>query len=542
MEGSAASQSERLALPAPPGDDLATRRAKIRELRRHHERLESLVAASADLLMPSSLRHTAERIADALTAVLGATHLSVHLLDASQRVFETLVQRGTSLPDGGDVVELSPSASAYVTDAWRSGQRPGPVVIAEPAAVAHPSIDIPSEMGSVLVLPLLRAREVFGFVLVALGEAEPPSEAVLQVATALSAHIAVAVDRAQLSEQVAVGAQLARALMALDGADDEHPKAWLQVLRERTPAAIGFEVTDVHFYGTSRPQFGSGLERRLWKQWRARRTRPEPMETGDLVYAPVWGTDRAVGMLIATLHRGGLERNERQHLASIAAALGEVVDRRRLQESITRLDRRLAMYDERAEIVDEVGHQLDGVFTAIQRVADDLVASTNGNEVWAAQMRALASEGRARLHRTAASIGALDYDPAGFEASLALLVSRFGFELDAAADVEVRGERRDLPPLVERTLLRVLHEALVWLQPGARSSSIAVHLNYLPDAVELTVRDDGAGIDIRQRGPVASGPYVALRSIRSRVELCGGTLEITWPEPRGLYLNVRVPA
>lgn len=522
-------------------DEVGDHRARIRDLRDHNDQLESLVAASGHLLAPSSLREAADRVADALTSVLGAIHLSVHLLDSSQQRFETLVQRGTDLPAGGNVMDLSPTASAFVTRAWQSGTRPGPVVIPDPAAIVHPDINLPAGMGCVLVLPLIRNREVFGFVLVDLGEAKPPSEPVLEIAAALAAHIAVAVDRAELAEQVAAGAQLARVLMAMDGADDQHPHAWLEVLRARTPAAIGFEITDVRFYGRSRSTFRTDTERDLWRRWRVRQTKPEPVATDDSIFAAVWGTDRAVGMLSATLRHGPLERRELQHLESIAAALGEVVDRRRLRESIVRLDRQLAMYDERAEVVDAVGRQVDGVFTAIRRVADDLASCTNGTEVWVAQLTALTNEGRERLHHTARSIGALDYDPAGFEASLSLLVSRFGAVFDAAADMDVRGDPRPLDGAVERTLLRVLHEALAWLQPGARSSSIAVRLTYLPGSIELTVRDDGASIDIRQRGPVASGPYLALRNIRDRLRRFNGELHITWPEPRGLLISARIP-
>lgn len=542
VDGILADPAEALISSVARSDEMGDHRARIRDLRAHSERLESLVAASGNLLAPSSLREAADRIADALTSVLGAVHLSVHLLDSSQQRFETLVQRGTDLPAGGDVMDLSPTASAFVTRAWQSGARPGPVVIAEPATVVHPDIHLPAGMGCVLVLPLIRNREVFGFVLVDLGDAEAPSESVLEIASALAAHIAVAVDRAELAEQVAAGAQLARVLMAMDGADDQHPHAWLEVLRARTPAAIGFEITDVRFYGRARVSFQTDIERELWRKWRVRHTKPEPVETDDSVFAPVWGTDQAVGILTATLRYGPLERRELQHLESIAAALGEVVDRRRLRESIVQLDRQLAMYDERAEVVDEVGKQVDDVFTAIRRVAEDLASCTDGTEVWVAQLTALTTEGRERLHHTARSIGALDYDPAGFDASLSLLVRRFGTVLDAAADIEVRGEPRPLDGAIERTLLRVLHEALAWLQPGARSSSIAVRLTYLPESIELTVRDDGASIDTRQRGPVASGPFLALRTIRDRLHRLDGELQINWPEPRGLLISARIPA
>ncbi|MGQ0433373.1 MAG: hypothetical protein ACT452_13300 [Microthrixaceae bacterium] len=511
------------------------------DLRSHSERLESLVTASARLLAPSSLRNAAELVADALTSVLGAVHLSVHLLDATQQHFETLVQRGTNLPIGGDVMDLSPSAAAFVTQAWHSGTWPQPVIIPEPAAVAHPAIDLPAEMGCVLVLPLIRNCEVFGFVLVDLGDVEPPAESLLGVASALAAHIAVAVDRAELSEQVAAGAQLARALMSVEAADDQHPHAWLEVLRARTPAAIGFEITNVRFYDRTRASLATDLERELWRKWRTRRTKPEPVEDDVTVYAPVWGSDHVIGMLSARLRHGPLEPREHRHLDSIAAALGEVVDRRRLRESVARLDQQLAMYDERAQVVEDLGKQVDEVLVAIQRLADEVPSTTEGSAAWVRRLTALTREGRERLRHTARSIGALEYDAAGFEASLALLVSRFGAVLEAAADVEVRGEARPLDGAVERTLLRVLHEALAWLQPGARSSNIAVRLTYLPTSVELAVRDDGSSIDIRQRGPIASGPYVAFRSIRDRLRRFDGELRITWPEPRGLLIRARIP-
>jgi signal transduction histidine kinase len=85
-------------------------------------------------------------------------------------------------------------------------------------------------------------------------------------------------------------------------------------------------------------------------------------------------------------------------------------------------------------------------------------------------------------------------------------------------------------------LLRVAQEALVNIYRHAHASVATVSLRRRGQSVELSVRDDGAGL--------AEGPGnffgVGLQSMRHRVETLGGIFRITSPK-RGVKVFASVP-
>jgi signal transduction histidine kinase len=60
----------------------------------------------------------------------------------------------------------------------------------------------------------------------------------------------------------------------------------------------------------------------------------------------------------------------------------------------------------------------------------------------------------------------------------------------------VTGAKRSLPPEVDQAAYRIVQEALTNVSRHAGQASAWVHLCYTPDALEIQVDDDGAGISI----------------------------------------------
>lgn len=99
-------------------------------------------------------------------------------------------------------------------------------------------------------------------------------------------------------------------------------------------------------------------------------------------------------------------------------------------------------------------------------------------------------------------------------------------------ELDVVGEPREVSPVVELTVYRVVQESLTNVRkhatPTARTD---VRLRYLPDAVEIEISDDGAG-SLAHRAP---GLGVGQTGMRERVAAVGGTIEMG-PKSRGGYL------
>lgn len=91
----------------------------------------------------------------------------------------------------------------------------------------------------------------------------------------------------------------------------------------------------------------------------------------------------------------------------------------------------------------------------------------------------------------------------------------------------VEGQERDVPETVGLSAYRVVQEALTNMRKHAHARQAEVILRYLPDGVEVSVRDDGVG----GAGHVGSAGR-GLRGMTERVRLHRGTID-AGPAPEG---------
>ena len=102
-------------------------------------------------------------------------------------------------------------------------------------------------------------------------------------------------------------------------------------------------------------------------------------------------------------------------------------------------------------------------------------------------------------------------------------------------DVNVQGS--DVLPLeVEQDLFRIMQEALANVARHSSASGAGVNLSYDPDAITLTITDDGCGFDTsKQYGGVG------LHSMRERAESMNGELTVESEPGQGTKVSVTLP-
>jgi signal transduction histidine kinase len=109
---------------------------------------------------------------------------------------------------------------------------------------------------------------------------------------------------------------------------------------------------------------------------------------------------------------------------------------------------------------------------------------------------------------------------------------------DAACEVTITGERRDLPAKAGLAVIRTAQEALTNARKHAPGAAVTIALRYSSEWCELHVTDAGG---THEPGPLAaSGGGYGLVGMRERAELIGGTLE-AGPTGEGFSVLLRVP-
>jgi signal transduction histidine kinase len=89
-------------------------------------------------------------------------------------------------------------------------------------------------------------------------------------------------------------------------------------------------------------------------------------------------------------------------------------------------------------------------------------------------------------------------------------------------------------------LYRVVQEALSNVARHAGASVVRVRLAVAPDLLTLTIQDDGRGFLVPAHlGQLTAEGHFGLTGIQERVDLIGGSLEVTSAPGQGTTLRVR---
>ncbi|HEV2060875.1 MAG TPA: HAMP domain-containing sensor histidine kinase [Solirubrobacteraceae bacterium] len=229
--------------------------------------------------------------------------------------------------------------------------------------------------------------------------------------------------------------------------------------------------------------------------------RVDPLRPGERIPAPQ--AESEVGVLTEAFNEM-LDRLETERRESLRRTLSErEAERRRVAD----------------ELHDEIGQNLTALALQLDRLHKRAPLDVRG-EVVDLRDSVLASVEDVRgVVRTLRPEG---LDALGLPAALSSLATRLTQQTGIRI---VRELQRDLPPLEndqELVLYRVAQESVTNAIRHAQAGCIAISLTADGKLVELTVRDDGVGIDERCAAATDGG----IRSMRERALSVGGRLVI----------------
>jgi signal transduction histidine kinase len=226
-------------------------------------------------------------------------------------------------------------------------------------------------------------------------------------------------------------------------------------------------------------------------------------------------------------------------LMGASLALGDGVrSRRLLKESQRERERQARLELERRateqrneerlglarDLHDALGHSMAMISLQSAVAAEALPARVPEAQRAVAEIRDISVATMAELRTTVRRLRSLDSAmelPAGLDELPALAEQARGNGLDVRI-VEL-GDQRDLPDGLGRAAYRIVQEALTNVIRYANATKVTVMLDRGPNALTVTVRDDGRGA-----AEVVEGNGV--RGMRERATELGGQLQITSPD------------
>jgi signal transduction histidine kinase len=190
------------------------------------------------------------------------------------------------------------------------------------------------------------------------------------------------------------------------------------------------------------------------------------------------------------------------------------------------------LHDETGQALTAIGLGLRGVATTVRQDVDKAAHNLR-------QLEGLVARSLEELQRVIADLRPSHLDDLGLSAALRWYTGEVERRTSLDVDLEIKGDRKDLPMEVMTALFRVVQEALNNVIKHADAQKAAVYLIYGDESATVVVVDDGRGFDLDiNKGDRRSW---GLEGMRERASLFGGQFNIYSQPGQGTQVEVTIP-
>jgi PAS domain S-box-containing protein len=211
--------------------------------------------------------------------------------------------------------------------------------------------------------------------------------------------------------------------------------------------------------------------------------------------------------------------------------------RRSEEEAIAEERRRIAR-----EIHDGLAQDLAGLRFEVglwHKLVDDDPARMHAE---LDNLRKLLDDNIREVRRSIFALRPVALEELGFYPALNQFIEEFGEQNQLHIDLRITGPQERLPAFLEPVLFRIVQESLNNAGKHAQAQMIWIALDLeSPDAVKLSVRDDGVGFDSAILDQAVRRGHLGLKQMRERVENLNGTFEIHSQMGSGTEICVALP-
>jgi two-component system sensor histidine kinase UhpB len=228
-----------------------------------------------------------------------------------------------------------------------------------------------------------------------------------------------------------------------------------------------------------------------------------------------------------------------RNLAAKALA-NALTERDRLRRHLMR-----AAEDERLRLSHELHDQTGQTLIAATLAAKEIEKSLDADGLQRlAKLNASLDQMGRTLHQVAWELRPASIDELGLSATLDNYVSDWSDQTGIAAEFYCKGVNiDDLPGDVRTTIYRIIQEALTNISKhSAAADRVGVVISRAGPMLQLTIDDNGDGFDLAEElGAPSKYGKLGIPSMRERLSLIGGTLEIESSESIGTTVFARIP-
>lgn len=137
----------------------------------------------------------------------------------------------------------------------------------------------------------------------------------------------------------------------------------------------------------------------------------------------------------------------------------------------------------------------------------------------------------------------MSLDDLGLVPTLQRYINSYADQYEIPVTFRTRGNNDDLRPVISLTVFRIMQEALTNIKKYAKAKNVNINLEFLESEIMFSISDDGVGFDlneVKKKHFNVEGGF-GLFSMRERVELLEGSLEIVSQPGKGTRLTAKIP-
>ncbi len=135
----------------------------------------------------------------------------------------------------------------------------------------------------------------------------------------------------------------------------------------------------------------------------------------------------------------------------------------------------------------------------------------------------------------------MSLDDLGLIPTVQRFIANYIEETRVNVEFLVLGEARELKPIIELAIFRLIQEALNNVKKHAFSKLVNVKIEFMQDFINIIVNDDGRGFDRDNLVIQGENCGYGLLSMRERVELLNGKFELKSNIGKGTRIFVNIP-